>query len=263
MPNKTKSFNKHVYAIIAIIVLLIAAGIASYAGSVPAGSASHNILYVNTLLGKGRSSIDVNDTLMGQAGLIGKGSAPEVPGVLGTNAFNNGVGVTGYSLGSNGVGVLGSGATGVQGVGASGSTGSLGTADAGVEGTSDANYGVRGSTTAGAPYAGIRGESSIGSYGELGKYDYGVYAEGYHYGVMGVGPTSGVRGSASVASGYGGYFTGGKGLYASKMETPGSISAGSYKSSGATGVSGTIETDTQIIGVTNGIITSIKTKAPA
>ena len=60
MAKKSKSFNKHVYSLIAVIVLLVAAGIASYAVA-PAGAASHGTLYTDIIQGKTGESVTVGN----------------------------------------------------------------------------------------------------------------------------------------------------------------------------------------------------------
>ena len=79
-----RTCSKSAYAVIAILVLLVAAGITSYAAQVPAGTATHAVLYVNTIFGKGiGASVDVNDSLKANKGFVASASAPAAPAVLG------------------------------------------------------------------------------------------------------------------------------------------------------------------------------------
>lgn len=221
--KKSKSFNKHIYSLIAVVVLLVAAGIASYAAA-PAGSATHGTLYTNTLFLKDRSPsyqvIDVNDTLYGNKGV--RGISNYNVGIIGISnldatADGGAIGVVGQATRTNGAGVKGENTV-------SGNKGLLGTANAGVEGIADGvtKLGVYGKQGALGSFA-IKGENTgSGNYGQIGGGSKGV--EGYSvsgYGVTGstglIGLV-GVEGFTSNPAGYAGKFTGGKGLYASKIE---------------------------------------------
>ncbi|HII15760.1 MAG TPA: hypothetical protein HA362_05615 [Nanoarchaeota archaeon] len=194
MPKQRKHiYSRGLYFAIAVLILLAAAGIISYASTPPAGSATHSALYVNTLLGKGTGSIDVNDTLQANKGVTGKmtvsgiGTVPAVPGILGMSTANNGFGVMGQATGTNSIGVQGSGTTGVSGSTPTGSyMGLLGMASAGVEGrTSSGVYGRLGDS------------SGYGVYTPYGAYA-GYYSGGPFYGnSISTGPVSASSISAS------------------------------------------------------------------
>ena len=207
--NNKRTCSKSVYAVIAVFVLLVAAGITSYAASVPSGTATHAVLYVNTIFGKGTGNVDVNDSLTANKGMVGKATDPAVPGVLGLSTANNGFGLFGQVTGTNSIAVIGAN-------GASGNAGSLGTANAGVEGTGVVK-GVKGTATEPVGGVGVEGTNPSGTTGQLGKRNYGVWGSATSgAGVHGEGPI-GVEGTAT-GSNYAGYFTGGKGLYANKVE---------------------------------------------
>lgn len=139
--KKSKSFSKHVYALVAIIVLLVSAGIASYAAA-PAGSATHGTLYTDRIYNKSVNRIEVFAPTSFWQGIGG---------------FNGGL------LGSGGI--MGDPAQGVYGQNAGGSNvGKLGTATAGVEGTSNLGYGLYGQSTNAGGVMGV----STGGYGVTG-----------------------------------------------------------------------------------------------
>ena len=66
-------------------MLLVAAGIASYASTVPTGSPSHAVLYVNTIFGKGASFINVNDTLKANKRLDGSATVDDDYAIAGVH----------------------------------------------------------------------------------------------------------------------------------------------------------------------------------
>lgn len=211
--KKSKSFTKHVYSIIAVVVLLVAAGIASYA-TAPAGSATHATIYTDKIekLGAG-SFIDVANGVLnvnqglkaisgyddyavsgqGTVGVVGFNVAGTNRGTLGTNAQ----GVAGIA--SSGIGVYGEGPTGVEGrnLGCVGSFGRIGTSTYAVYGETACSIGVAGK----GGVAGVQGrnwdDSNTGRLGTLG---------------------AGVRGETTNPTVYGGYFTGGLGLWTSKID---------------------------------------------
>ncbi|MDI6738723.1 MAG: hypothetical protein QME12_09530, partial [Nanoarchaeota archaeon] len=251
------------YALIAIVVLLVAAGIASYAATVPSGSPTHGVLYVNTIFGKGTGNIDVNDTLTANRGVVVQG-ATGMAAVIGSTGLSDKYGVMGLNSHSGGIGVTGMGGNiGVVGTNsATGNAGSLGTADAGVEGTgtigikgawtgSPSNvFGMLGSSDVGGTYGAYGYANAAGAIGIKGQSDGGIGVSGQsntgtgamgnsnsgrgvfgssfsNDGVRGESSTGngvfgsgyyGIRGLATNTNGYGGYFSGGKGLYASKIE---------------------------------------------
>ncbi|MFA5887885.1 MAG: hypothetical protein WC852_04200 [Candidatus Nanoarchaeia archaeon] len=239
MAKKSKSFNKHVYSLIAVVVLLVAAGIASYAVA-PPGVATHGILYTDTIEPKTGDTIalstNVDTKLLGDMTAVGNAG----PLVRMVNDFDNEnnygelastkYGVKGYTesdtLGAAGVygetGIASS--SGVEGKNTLNSNiGKLGTNAAGVEGTADdaAQFGVYGKQSAGG-FA-IKGENTdSGNYGELGGFTDGI--KGYSNSMYGVSGSTGVLGNSGVygftanSNGYGGTFTGGKGLFASKIQ---------------------------------------------
>lgn len=196
--KKSKSFGKHIYALVAIIVLLVAAGIASYA-TAPAGAASHGTLYADNIYGKTSNLITIRDASMGSTLLRVD------------NTDVNGLGI--YASGGD---------TAVIGINGAGNSGKLATPAAGVEGTVDSatGFGVYGKQAAGG-YA-VKGlNTASGNYGEIGGVTTGVKGYGSSYGVQGSTGLSGlvgVEGFTSNPAGYAGKFTGGKGLYASKIE---------------------------------------------
>lgn len=80
-------------------MLLVAAGIASYASTVPTGSPSHAVLYVNTIFGKGANFINVNDTLMGNnmiKGFVREGTESAVSGVQLSSLTSGALGALSY-----------------------------------------------------------------------------------------------------------------------------------------------------------------------
>ncbi len=169
----------------------------------PAGSPTHAVLYVNTIFGKGIGNIDVNDTLKANKRLDGSATVNDEYAIAGGHPSSQMVGQLGFLQ------------AGVRGLSVSTKNeGRLGTATAGVEGFG--TIGVKG----------IYGSAPTNSYGYLGHNYGGVYGYGSGYdGVYGeVGTdtpgTAGVWGKAPAAatSAYAGYFTGGKGLYASKIK---------------------------------------------
>lgn len=122
--KKSKSFGKHIYALVAIVVLLVAAGIASYAASVPSGSPTHAVLYVNTIFGKGIGTIDVNDTLKINKRMEALAGAGDDNAIVARHSSSQMAGALGYLQ----AGVWGISLTTMN-------EGKLGTATAGVEGT--------------------------------------------------------------------------------------------------------------------------------
>lgn len=179
---RKKSFEKHAYVLIAIIVLLIAAGIASYGAVVPDGSATHGDLYVNNIYSKGEGAIVLlKDELSSNRAIRATVPATglNLQALLGENEVAGSTGVKGVGTS---IGVEG----GLQG---SGNTGKLGTATAGVE-----------------------GRNTNGNDGLLGATDSGVK------GVAAADGTYGVYGVTSQPNSYAGRFAGGKGLYASRIE---------------------------------------------
>lgn len=198
--KKSKSFGKHVYAVIAIIVLMVAAGILTSAFTItppkPAGAASHNILYIGdriaSIVGSGGSFlVDSSMIVQGNISAIAGGSA-----------------------------------VGVRGVGSTGNEGKLGTSSAGVEGSSSTKYGIKGaSTAADANGIGVYGASSsintlaggVVGYNSLNANS--GYLGSYSAAVKGAAQSGiGVYGATNDAANYAGKFEGGKGLYASKIE---------------------------------------------
>lgn len=216
MAKKSKSFNKHVYSLIAVIVLLVAAGIASYAVA-PAGSATHGTLYTDDIYNKTDTKIEVFAPTWFWQGI---------------GAFNGGFGGYGGAMGSPTEGVLG------QNPGGS-NVGKLGTATAGVEGNSNVQRGISGTSTSSQGVVG----TSTNSYGVYGISStasgikgestsrYGLEGQSTNsYGVMGTSTNNhGVYGTTWDATGtkYAGYFSGGKGVYASKISLgPDAFNAG-------------------------------------
>lgn len=209
--KKSKSFNKHVYALVAIIVLLVAAGIASYgAGSTPppTGAATHETVYTKTIIGLNSFWIFVNNSLVANEGIksFGNGGTPSIESIA--TGIANGI----KANSTAGSAVYGySGSAGVEGKNANGNYGKLGTAQQGVYG-----------------YTSYGGSSSIGVKGEA-PFGYGVEAVSTNGrgvsatstngdAVYGESTTSiGVRGLTNSVSSYAGYFSGGKGLYASRI----------------------------------------------
>jgi hypothetical protein len=141
-------------------------------------------------------------------GVYGENTSGVGAGVRGTSP---GIGVWGYSTGSDGKGVYGacfqSGGIGVRGngfeYGVLGSGGSSGT-----------TYGVFGTTNSDGGF-GVRGESPVFAvYGKATKtsgVSWGVYGQSaapLGFGVYGVAPKYGVYGYATDPGGYGGYFVG-------------------------------------------------------
>ncbi|MDD4878310.1 MAG: hypothetical protein PHO02_04720 [Candidatus Nanoarchaeia archaeon] len=230
--KKSKSFGKHIYALIAIVVLLVAAGVASYATTYTPGMAAHAKLYSDEIWGKSGNEIIVKDNLkldgMAAAGpALLDVTASEVAGAR--NAIKAYIDSTYTAIeGSSrrGIGVKGiveSLGAGVEGTNTGASTtGKLGTTNAGVEGTVDSatGFGVYGTQAAGG-YA-IKGlNTDSGNYGEIGGVTTGVKGYGSSYGVQGstgLSGMAGVDGFTSNPAGYAGKFSGGKGLYASKIE---------------------------------------------
>ena len=125
--------------------------------------------------------------------------------------------------------VTGTNSIAVLGVGGSGNSGSLGTANAGVEGTGTIK-GVKGAVTDPVGGVGVEGTNPSGTTGQLGKRNYGVWGSATSgAGVHGEGPI-GVEGTATGTN-YAGYFTGGNGLYASKI----AFGPDAFSASGNTG----------------------------
>ncbi|MFH1065245.1 MAG: hypothetical protein V1734_01940 [Nanoarchaeota archaeon] len=214
--KKTKSFTKHVYALVAIVVLLVAAGIASYA-VVPPGTnpATHGMLYTDTIAGKSGFLININDRLSLNGASMDGGypltvntGALQRKGIKANTLNNEAIAIEGSAGGTNGIGVKGITSSTIGGIGVEGTnemtstTGKLGTSVAGVEGTTTNSYGVMGTST--------------NSYGVLGTSTKG----------------HGVVGSTSDDFSYGGQFFGGGGLYASKI----SFGSAAFDNSDGTGL---------------------------
>ena len=238
MAKKSSSFNKHVYTLIAVIILLVAAGIASYA-TAPPGAATHAKLYTDEIWGKSGSTLIVKDNL-NLDGMIAAGpillqvnainAAGHTKGIASSYIGNQGTAIEGTILGNSGAGIKGisqsSLSSAVEGSNtASSNTGKLGTANAGVEGTSAAgNTGMIATSTAGvvgtgsnngvsgsSPNTGVYGQSTSSGAGVRGNSNSG-------YGVQAYSTTGdGLYSTTLSSTKYAGKFEGGKGLFASKI----------------------------------------------
>jgi len=164
--------------------------------------------------GSSSSGTGVEGSSSSGTGVRGLASAPWMSGVYGYCSGTNGLGVSGEA--ANGTGVKGSGGIGVEGVGTGialkGSGGDYGAfvtgAVAGVDATCTGGYGVKGVST--------RDTDATDNYGVYGAANGG--GTGARVGVFGEGKQYGVRGHCS-GGGYGGYFDGDGGVWASSGST--------------------------------------------
>ncbi len=195
--NKKTIFTKSIYAAFALLVLLVAAGIASYAVA-PPGAATHATLYTDDIYSKSGSVITAKNTLRVENNVDVASSVGGVPAVSVTNL----AGDIGIDARSSDIAVIGSN---------SGRTGKLGTTNAGVEGTG--NYGVNGRGTTYGVYGDYSSQAG-NVYGALGDSRAGIYGRSNVAGYNGV---QGEVSDATNPNGYAGRFDGGKGLYASKI----------------------------------------------
>ncbi|MBU2638956.1 MAG: hypothetical protein KJ955_08340 [Nanoarchaeota archaeon] len=177
--KKSKSFGKHVYVLIAVVVLAIAAGVMSYA-AVPPGAATHGDLYTDNIYNKSAALIQVSAPTWFYDGIIAStcilpGCPAEASGAMGVDPT---IGVIGYSVGSTNVGKLGTANAGVEGASVL-NRGKLGTGTSAVEGIADGSgNGIYGQSNTGI---GVLGYSSS-NYAGFFNGSKGLYASKIEFG---------------------------------------------------------------------------------
>lgn len=202
MKRQKRTCSKSIYFAIAVLTLLVAAGIASYAAA-PAGSATHGTLYTDIIRSLSAGFVTTTEPLHTDGGIITRTTGASSYGIAATTSLNYPA-IAGVQTSPTATG------EGVVGMGATGNEGKLGTASAGVEGTttSGSGYGVKGtSTTGGGIYA--QSTNNVG----LTAVSSGGYA------IMASSANSnGIVSGTSSPAFFAGQFIGGRGLYASKIE---------------------------------------------